>query len=94
MPGRVEAKVKWASIATYVGSAMGLAALQAVGDAQLVDALPDVLEPFALALLPLAATFLAGYKARHTPRPELWDDEPGDHTAGPGRPAFDPDSAQ
>ncbi|MBP2370196.1 hypothetical protein [Pseudonocardia parietis] len=94
MPGRVERKVAWSSIATYIASAAGLAALQAVGDTQLIEALPDPAEPFALALLPLAATFVAGYKARHTPRPDLWDDEPGDHVAGPGRPAFDPDSVQ
>lgn len=86
----IEQKVKWASIACYVGSAAGLGALQAVSDAGLVGALPDALEPFALALLPLVLTALAGYRAAHTPRPDL-DDPPGDHAAGPGRPPFDPD---
>lgn len=86
----VEGKVKWASVAAYVGAAAGLAVVQALTDTELIAALPDPLEPFALALLPLATTYLAGYRAGHTPRPDL-DDPPGDHAAGPGRPPFDPE---
>ena len=92
MTGPVERKVAWASIATYVGSAAGVAALQAVTDAQLVTALPDILEPLVLALLPAASTFLGGYKARHTPRPDIEgpEDRPAGHAAGPDRPPFNP----
>jgi hypothetical protein len=65
----VEKKVKWATVAAYLGSTGLLAILTAVqGDAGLVDPLPDPLEPFALALVPAAITFAAGWKARHTPR--------------------------
>lgn len=95
MTAPIEAKVRWASVATYVGSVAGLAVLQAVTDTELIAVLPDLVEPFVLALLPAATALLAGYRAQHTPRPDLHGaethDDPGDHTAGPGRPPFDPE---
>lgn len=64
----VEAKVTWASVATYIGSLVGLAVLQGVADTELIAALPAVIEPFVLALVPAATSFLTGYRTRHTPR--------------------------
>lgn len=85
----VEAKVQWASVATYIASVAGIAVLRAFTDDGLIAALPDPFEPVVLALLPAATAWLGGFKARHTPRPDL-DDPPGDHAAGPDRPAFKP----
>jgi uncharacterized membrane protein (Fun14 family) len=66
----VEAKVTAATIAAYLISVAGLAVVNVVeSDASLLGPLPDVLEPFVVALAPALAAFLAGYKARHTPRP-------------------------
>lgn len=64
----VEAKVKWAGIATYLATTGGLAVLQGVTDVELVDALPPALAPFVLALLPALVALLAGYQAPHTSR--------------------------
>jgi hypothetical protein len=68
----VEKKVTWASVGAYLGSTGLLAILTAVqGDAGLVAPLPDPLEPFALGLVPAAITFAAGWKAKHSPRPDV-----------------------
>lgn len=69
MPAPIEAKVKAATAATYLASAAALVVVNLVtSDASLLGPLPDALEPFVVSLLPAAAAFLAGYKARHTPR--------------------------
>lgn len=68
---RVEAKVKAASYATYFGLVALLAVLNAVADTNLVTALPDVVEVFVAPLLPAALTLVAGWLAKHTPRPDL-----------------------
>ena len=66
----VEVKVKAATVATYLVSVAGLAVVNAVeSDASLLGPLPDALEPFLVALVPALGAFLAGYRARHTPRP-------------------------
>lgn len=67
----VETKVKAAAIATYFGLVALLAVLNAVADANLVTALPDVVEVFVAPMLPTLITLLAAYKARHTRRPDL-----------------------
>jgi hypothetical protein len=65
----VEKKVTWASVGAYLGSTGLLAILTAVqGDAGLVAPLPDPTEPFVLALIPAAITFVGGWAAKHTPR--------------------------
>lgn len=68
----VEAKVKASTIAVYLVCAAALAIVDAIrGDATVIAALPDWLEPFAVSLLPAAAAFLSGYQASHTTRPDL-----------------------
>ncbi|MDP9799335.1 hypothetical protein J2S43_007847 [Catenuloplanes nepalensis] len=67
----IERKVAVAGIATYLGLAALLGVLHAIGDANLITALPDLAEVFAAPLLPTAITTVAAYLARHTPRPDL-----------------------
>lgn len=72
MTGPVEGKVKWSTAGAYVASAAGLFVAELVADQPvLVTPMPDWLEPIVLSLLPAAVAFLAGLKARHTPRPDL-----------------------
>lgn len=74
----VEKKVSAGTAGAFLGSTGLLAMLTAVQDnAGLVGWLPDWLEPFGLALVPTAITYVAGWAARHTPRP---DTLPGDDT--------------
>ncbi|GGW74699.1 holin [Streptomyces xantholiticus] len=69
MAAPVEKKVTWAALGAWLGSTGLLAILTAVrGDAGLVAPLPESAEPFALALIPAAITFAAGWKTKHTPR--------------------------
>jgi hypothetical protein len=68
----VEAKVKWASFGWYVGSVGLLGILQAVdADHSLIAFWPDWLEALAIPLLPTAIGAVAGWKAKHTARPDL-----------------------
>jgi hypothetical protein len=72
----VEAKVKWASFGTFVGSVAAIAVLQAVdADHSLIEVLPDWLEAVVIPLIPTAISWLAGWRARHTPRPDLADSQ-------------------
>ncbi|MDQ1018989.1 holin [Streptomyces afghaniensis] len=67
----VEAKVRWATALAYLGSSGMLGVLAAAQDNQRVlEPLPDSISPLVLALIPGVFTFVAGYKARHTPRGE------------------------
>lgn len=69
MAAPVEKKVTAASVAAYLGSTGLLAALAAIQDnSGLVGGLPDAMEPFVLALIPTAITFVSGWAARHTHR--------------------------
>jgi hypothetical protein len=69
-PAPVERKVKTAAAWTYVAATALLAALGLVqADNSLLGALPDPVEAPLLGLLPAAVAYLAGYVARHTPRP-------------------------
>jgi hypothetical protein len=78
---RVERKVQAATAAAYVASTGLLGALEAVRDNPGVVAwMPDLVEPFVLALLPTAVTFVAAYRARHTPRDDPY--EPGARSDG------------
>jgi hypothetical protein len=69
--GPVETKVKVASIATYLGSLALLAVLNGVTDTNLISGLPDVAEVLLAPVIPAAISLVAGYAARHTPRPDL-----------------------
>lgn len=76
MTAPVENKVKWSTAAAYVGSAVGMYALELIaGEPVLITPLPDVLEPVVLAIVPGLLALLAGLRAKHTPRPDL---PPGD----------------
>ena len=64
----VEKKVKWSTALAYLGGLAGLAALQGVtDDPSLISGMPNALEPFVLALVPAATSFVAGWMAPHTP---------------------------
>ncbi|GAB2918799.1 hypothetical protein GCM10027203_18150 [Nonomuraea fastidiosa] len=68
----VEAKVKAATAGSYLGLVAVLAVLQAVNaDLDLISFLPDWLESLAVPLLPGLITWVSGYKAKHTARPDL-----------------------
>jgi hypothetical protein len=65
----IEKKVKASSALAYLASLAGLAILGAVtDDPSLISGMPDALEPFVLALVPAAASWIAGWAAPHTPR--------------------------
>ncbi|MGW4803016.1 holin [Kitasatospora sp. NPDC004272] len=69
MSGPIETKVKVATVGAYLGSTGLLAGLTAVEDQpSLVSVLPGWLAPFVLSAIPTAITFVAAYRARHTPR--------------------------
>lgn len=67
-PPPVERKVTAATLAAYLAGLAGLAVVNGIADADLIAALPDLLEMMLAPLIPAAATFLAGYVTRHTPR--------------------------
>lgn len=68
----VELKVKLAALGTYLASLAGLAVLQALdADHSLLAFLPDPIEAITLPLLPTGIAWFAGFKAKHTARPDL-----------------------
>lgn len=68
----VETKVKAMTLTAYLSGVAGMAVLQAVADApSMIAFLPDWVEAITLPLLPTALSAVAGWKARHTPRPDL-----------------------
>ncbi|MEU1880824.1 hypothetical protein ABZ470_26255 [Streptosporangium sp. NPDC020072] len=68
----VETKVKAMTLVSYLAGVAGMAALQAVADApSMIAFLPDWIEAIILPLVPTALAAVAGWKARHTPRPDL-----------------------
>lgn len=68
----VEKKVTWSTVGAYIASLVMLAILNAVGnDNGLISGLPDWLEDILLPLIPAAISFLSGWSAKHTPRPDL-----------------------
>jgi phosphate/sulfate permease len=65
---KVEPKVWWATIGSYVAGVIGLAlvnAFTADNNVLLSAVLPDVIEPFVLPLVPAIVAFVAGFSARH-----------------------------
>lgn len=71
-PVPVESKVKWSTVGAYVGASAGLFVLELIAaEPVIVTPMPDVLEPFVLAVLPALIALFGGWKAAHTPRPDL-----------------------
>ncbi|TMR90376.1 holin [Nonomuraea basaltis] len=72
----VEAKVKAMTLVSYLAGVAGMAVLQAVADdPSMIAFLPDWVEAISLPLLPTALAAVAGFKVRHTPRPDLPDSQ-------------------
>ncbi|MGI5292634.1 hypothetical protein ACQEVF_58835 [Nonomuraea polychroma] len=72
----VETKVKAMTLTSYLAGVAGMAVLQAVSaDPSMIAFLPDWVEAITLPLLPTALAAVAGFKARHTPRRDLPDDQ-------------------
>ncbi len=72
----IEAKVKASTAATF-GASVAIAALnQTAGDDALMGSLPPWAQTLVLLVVPSLVTFLSGWKARHTPRPDLSDTPP------------------
>ena len=67
----VEKKVAWAAVWSYLAGLAGLAILNGVADTNLISGLPDTVEVLVAPILPAAIGLVAGYVARHTPRPDL-----------------------
>ncbi|MFI6909634.1 hypothetical protein ACIBKY_50825 [Nonomuraea sp. NPDC050394] len=68
----VERKVTAATAGSYLGLLAGLTVLQAINaDLDLIAFLPDWLETLAVPLVPGLITYVSGYKAKHTRRPDL-----------------------
>jgi hypothetical protein len=68
---KVEAKVI-ASTATTAAASIGVAVLNDVEtDHALLGTTPAWLQALLIVVIPPVATFLAGWNAKHTPRPDL-----------------------
>ncbi|AQZ70427.1 unnamed protein product [[Actinomadura] parvosata subsp. kistnae] len=68
----VERKVTASAVGSYLGLLAILVVLQAVSDdLDLISFLPDVIETLAIPLLPGLITYVSGYVAKHTARPDL-----------------------
>lgn len=67
----VETKVKAATSAAFLVG-VGVALLNwAVGDSHLMGSLPGWAQSLAAVIVPPLITFLSGWKAQHTPRPDM-----------------------
>jgi hypothetical protein len=72
LTGPIESKVQAASLWT-LGASVGIAVLNAVAaNSTLLGGLPALAQFAILAAIPPTATFLAGYVAPSTPRPDLY----------------------
>lgn len=68
----VERKVTAATAGSYLGLLAVLTILQTVNsNLDLLSFLPDAIETLAIPLLPGLITYVSGFKAKHTPRPDL-----------------------
>ncbi|MET7334389.1 hypothetical protein [Nonomuraea sp. NPDC005650] len=68
----VERKVTAATAGSYLGLLALLTVLQTVNASlDLISWLPDAIETLAIPLLPGLITYVSGYVARHTARPDL-----------------------
>jgi len=66
MAGPIEAKVQ---ASTWAAAVSGLA-LWALGTYVFKGSVPDVVVSWTYVIVPAALTFMAGYAARHSPRPD------------------------
>lgn len=67
----IETKVKASTAATF-GASVAIAVLnQAVADDSLMGSVPSWAQTGLLVVVPSLVTFLSGWKARHTHRPDL-----------------------
>lgn len=67
---KVERKV-WAATAATLTTSVGLAVLNDVQDhPELLGGLPPLVQTLLIACAPPLVTFLSGYAAKHTPRPQ------------------------
>ncbi|MER6171375.1 hypothetical protein [Streptosporangium sp. NPDC001681] len=72
----IERKVTAATAASYLSLVGVLAILQtAQADLDLIAWMPDAIETLAVPLLPGLVTYVAGYLAKHTARPDLPDEQ-------------------
>jgi hypothetical protein len=67
----IETKVKAASLGSYLGGVLLMAILNAATNVNIIAGLPDWLESLLAPVLTTAITFLSGWAAKHTPRPDL-----------------------
>lgn len=72
----IEQKVKVSTAATFGVSAAIAVLNQTAGDDALMGSLPPWSQTLVLLVVPPAVTFLSGWKARHTPRPDTYDGVP------------------
>jgi len=66
---KVEAKVKWATIGSYVVGVLGVALVNLLTGNEnelLIEALPDAVEAFVLPIVPALSALVFGYQAKHT----------------------------
>lgn len=69
----IERKVKVSTAATLGVSAVIAVLNQAVADDALMGSAPAWLQTLILLVVPPVVTFLGGWKAKHTPRPDVYD---------------------
>lgn len=72
----IETKVKASTLATFGVSVLIAVLNVTAGSSDLLGSLPSWLQTIALVAIPSAVTFLSGWKAKHTPRPDLYDGTP------------------
>ena len=84
---KIEAKVKWATIGSYVVGVIAVALVNVFtgnGNELLIEALPDSIEAFVLPIVPALSALVFGYQAKHTWRvpPNAQGGRPGSTEVG------------
>lgn len=69
----IESKVKAATGAAFFVGLLIAFLNWAVGDSQLMGSLPSWTQALATIVVPPLVTFLSGWRAQHTPRPDTGD---------------------
>lgn len=68
--GPIEKKVSWATAGSFAVSLVIAILNGTAGNNQLLGSLPGWAQSFLIVVGPSLATFLSGYFAKHTPRPD------------------------